>query len=75
MVAFSAPAGLEIEAEASGCRRRVLGEEKGRMRRVMKLGIMAAMRRRARGARRVRGEKGRLDVAWWVAEVWLFAKL
>ena len=64
MVAFSAPSGLEIEADASGFRRREVDVEKGRMSRVMKLGIMAAMRRMDMVARRVRGERGRLAVVW-----------
>ena len=67
MVAFSAPSGLEIEAEASGFKRREVEVVKGRMSRVRKFGMVAAMRRMIVVTRRVRGEKDRMAVVFKVA--------
>jgi hypothetical protein len=66
MVAFSAPSGEEIEALLSGFRRRLVEVVKGRMRRVRKVGMVAAMRTMVMVMRRVRGERGRLAVVLWI---------
>jgi hypothetical protein len=67
IVSFSEPAGEEIEAEASGFRRRLVEVVKGRMRRVRKVGMVAAMRRMVVVIRRVRGVRGRLAIVFWRA--------
>lgn len=64
-MAFSAPSGEEIEAEESGFRRRLVEVVKGRMRRVRKVGMVAAMRTMIMVVRRVRGERGRFAIVFW----------
>jgi hypothetical protein len=65
IVSFSEPAGEEIEALASGFRRSEVLVVKGRMRRVKKAGIVAAMSRMVVVMRRVRGVRGRFAVVLW----------
>jgi len=74
MVAFSAPSGIEIEALESGLRRREVEVVKGRMRRVRKVGMVAAMRRMVMVMRRVRGVRGRLAVVFWKV-VWMDSRI